>query len=110
MTFAPTRVKTLTVIKTQLEGKSVVVELGEFQLWHLNGRNSNSSRFFQLLETGFFHADPHPGNLLVTPEGKLALIDFGLCAEVPLPDTKTMTLAIVHMMQVSESQQLSSSI
>ena len=31
----------------------------------------------QLLETGFFHADPHPGNLLVTEDGKLALIDFG---------------------------------
>ena len=38
----------------------------------------------QLLETGFFHADPHPGNLLVTPEGKLALIDFGLMADVPI--------------------------
>merc|ERR1711963_935653 len=37
----------------------------------------------QLLETGFFHADPHPGNLLVTPDGKLAIIDFGLMAEVP---------------------------
>merc|ERR1712241_1432979 len=37
----------------------------------------------QLLETGFFHADPHPGNLLVTPEGRLALIDFGLMADVP---------------------------
>ena len=54
----------------------------------------------QLLETGFFHADPHPGNLLVTPEGLLAIIDFGLCADVPLPDTKTMTLALVHLMQV----------
>merc|ERR1712241_648826 len=53
----------------------------------------------QLLETGRFHADPHPGNLLVTQSGRLALIDFGLCAEVPLPDTKTMTLAIVHLMQ-----------
>ena len=31
----------------------------------------------QLLDTGFFHADPHPGNLLVTAEGKLAIIDFG---------------------------------
>merc|ERR1719275_490560 len=53
----------------------------------------------QLLETGRFHADPHPGNLLVTQTGRLALIDFGLCAEVPLPDTKNMTLAIVHLMQ-----------
>ena len=42
----------------------------------------------QLLETGNFHADPHPGNLLVTQDGRLALIDFGLCAKVPLPDTR----------------------
>ena len=35
----------------------------------------------------------------VTPEGRLALIDFGLCAKVPLPDTRTLTLAIVHVMQ-----------
>ncbi len=42
----------------------------------------------QLLETGDFHADPHPGNLLVTQDGKLALLDFGLCAKVPLPDTR----------------------
>lgn len=53
----------------------------------------------QLLETGQFHADPHPGNLLVTTDGRLGLINFGLCAEVPLPDTRTMTLAIVHLMQ-----------
>ena len=49
----------------------------------------------QLLETGFFHADPHPGNLLVTPDGKLAIIDFGLMAEVPVGDTRTMTMTIV---------------
>lgn len=30
------------------------------------------------LEDGFFHADPHPGNLLFLPEDKIALIDFGL--------------------------------
>ena len=32
----------------------------------------------QLLEFGYFHADPHPGNLLATPEGKLAFLDFGM--------------------------------
>jgi len=53
----------------------------------------------QLLETGFFHADPHPGNLLVTPQGQLALIDFGLMADVPIQDKKTMTMTIVHLMQ-----------
>merc|ERR550532_890633 len=53
----------------------------------------------QLLDTGFFHADPHPGNLLVTTDGRLALIDFGLMADVPIQDTKTMTKTIVHLMQ-----------
>jgi predicted unusual protein kinase regulating ubiquinone biosynthesis (AarF/ABC1/UbiB family) len=34
--------------------------------------------FVQLLEEGFFHADPHPGNLLVTADGRLTVIDFGM--------------------------------
>ena len=32
----------------------------------------------QLLDIGSFHSDPHPGNLLVTEQGQLCLIDFGL--------------------------------
>jgi len=32
----------------------------------------------QLLEHGFFHADPHPGNLLALPDGRLAYLDFGM--------------------------------
>lgn len=53
----------------------------------------------QLLKFGFFHCDPHPGNLLVDKHGRLVLIDFGLCTEVEQPDTKGMTSAIVHLMQ-----------
>jgi predicted unusual protein kinase regulating ubiquinone biosynthesis (AarF/ABC1/UbiB family) len=36
----------------------------------------------QLMSSGLFHADPHRGNLLRTPEGKLAMIDFGMMADV----------------------------
>lgn len=32
----------------------------------------------QIFEFGFFHADPHPGNVLVRPDGTLVLIDFGM--------------------------------
>jgi ubiquinone biosynthesis protein len=32
---------------------------------------------------GYFHGDPHPGNLLVLPDGTIALLDFGLCKELP---------------------------
>jgi ubiquinone biosynthesis protein len=39
----------------------------------------------QLLVDGFFHGDPHPGNLLVDPStGTISLLDFGLCGELTL--------------------------
>lgn len=52
----------------------------------------------QLLDMGTFHSDPHPGNLLVTEEGTLCLIDFGLCAEVEVSEREAMTKAIVHLL------------
>lgn len=36
----------------------------------------------QLLQDGFFQADPHPGNLAVTSDGSLVFYDFGMMAEV----------------------------
>ncbi|MGO8946117.1 MAG: ABC1 kinase family protein [Ktedonobacterales bacterium] len=35
-----------------------------------------------ILDYGFFHADPHPGNVFVEPDGRIALIDFGMVGEV----------------------------
>ena len=35
----------------------------------------------QVFVHGFFHADPHPGNILITKEGKIALVDFGIFGE-----------------------------
>lgn len=37
----------------------------------------------QLLEVGFFHADPHPGNLVATEDGSLAYFDFGMMGDIP---------------------------
>ncbi|XP_020536398.1 uncharacterized protein slr1919 isoform X2 [Jatropha curcas] len=37
----------------------------------------------QLLEVGFFHADPHPGNLVATDSGILAYFDFGMMGDIP---------------------------
>ncbi len=41
-------------------------------------RNGAKIIFRQIFEHKFFHADPHPGNLLVLPDGRIALIDFGM--------------------------------
>ena len=35
-----------------------------------------------VFEHGFFHADPHPGNLFIEPDGRIGLIDFGMVGEV----------------------------
>ncbi|MGA1409968.1 MAG: ABC1 kinase family protein [Prochlorotrichaceae cyanobacterium] len=51
----------------------------------------------QLLEHGFFHADPHPGNLLATPEGKLAYLDFGMMSEVKTYQRYGLIEAVVHL-------------
>ena len=51
----------------------------------------------QLLEHGFFHADPHPGNLLAMPDGKLAYLDFGMMSEVKPYQRYGLIEAIVHL-------------
>ncbi|MDQ4089592.1 MAG: AarF/ABC1/UbiB kinase family protein [Actinomycetota bacterium] len=37
----------------------------------------------QILVEGFFHADPHPGNVLLTDDNRIALIDLGMVARIP---------------------------
>jgi predicted unusual protein kinase regulating ubiquinone biosynthesis (AarF/ABC1/UbiB family) len=51
----------------------------------------------QLLEHGFFHADPHPGNLLAMPSGKLAYLDFGMMSQVKPYQRYGLVEAIVHL-------------
>lgn len=51
----------------------------------------------QLLGQGFFHADPHPGNLLAMADGKLAYLDFGMMSEVDVAQRYGLVGAIVHI-------------
>ncbi|MGH7243491.1 MAG: ABC1 kinase family protein [Phycisphaerales bacterium] len=44
--------------------------------------NGTRAVFRQCLEFGFFHADPHPGNLIALPKGRIAFIDCGMTGEI----------------------------
>jgi aarF domain-containing kinase len=49
----------------------------------------------QLLATGFMHADPHPGNLIVDENGSLVYLDFGTCVFVPKFQRRAMIRALI---------------
>jgi predicted unusual protein kinase regulating ubiquinone biosynthesis (AarF/ABC1/UbiB family) len=49
----------------------------------------------QILVAGFFHADPHPGNVFLTDDGRLALIDLGMTARIsPLLQERLLQLLL----------------
>jgi predicted unusual protein kinase regulating ubiquinone biosynthesis (AarF/ABC1/UbiB family) len=51
----------------------------------------------QLLEHGFFHADPHPGNLFAMPDGRMAYIDFGMMDQLEETTKENLVDALVHL-------------
>lgn len=52
----------------------------------------------QMLEDGFFHADPHPGNLRVMPDGRLAFFDFGMTGTIDARLQGLMIDAFFHIL------------
>jgi predicted unusual protein kinase regulating ubiquinone biosynthesis (AarF/ABC1/UbiB family) len=58
----------------------------------------------QLLEFGFFHADPHPGNLFATYDGKMAYIDFGMMDQLDLNTKEQLVDSVVHLINKDYEQ------
>lgn len=54
----------------------------------------------QMLINGYFHADPHPGNLLVNKKGELILLDFGMVKTVP----NEKRVAIIELIKAANEQ------
>jgi ubiquinone biosynthesis protein len=57
----------------------------------LNGLHAYLKQIFQ---DGFFHGDPHPGNLLVTPKGDIIFLDFGLVG-ILRPEKRDLLLRLL---------------
>jgi len=51
----------------------------------------------QLIEHGFFHADPHPGNILAMEDGRLCYLDFGMMSDITQESRVGLIRAVVHL-------------
>jgi ubiquinone biosynthesis protein len=79
--FTTSRVLTMEYIPGQK-----VTSLSPLRLLELDGAELSEELFRaylkQILVDGFFHADPHPGNVFITDDDRLALIDLGMVAHI----------------------------
>jgi ubiquinone biosynthesis protein len=79
--YSTTRVLTMDYV----EGKKVTA-LSPLALMDVNGHELAEDLFHaylkQILLDGIFHADPHPGNIFLTPDNRVALIDLGMVGRV----------------------------
>ena len=79
--FTTSRVLTMEFVT----GKKIT-DLGPLRLLELDGPALSEELFRaylkQILVDGFFHADPHPGNIFVTDDNRLALLDLGMTGHI----------------------------
>lgn len=62
-------------------------------------RKGTEAYFKQLFEDGFFHADPHPGNIFILKDGRMGLMDFGIVgrlSEETMEGIANTFLALIH--------------
>ena len=62
---------------------------------HQVARNLIEATFRQLFGGGIFHGDPHPGNILVLPGNRIALLDFGLVGRIGRPMQEALVTLLV---------------
>lgn len=85
----PSPVKELTtskVLTMDFISGGKITRLGPLRRMEINGsllaQELFSAYLQQILVDGFYHADPHPGNVFLTDDGRIALIDLGMVARI----------------------------
>jgi ubiquinone biosynthesis protein len=84
--FAPGIVDEFTtprvVVQTFIDGERIDASHLDPEHRRKLAHDGSRSLFHQIMVQGFFHADPHPGNLLVTADGRLCLLDWGMVGQL----------------------------
>ena len=72
------------VLTTSFEEGVKITNVEQLNNWNLDGEDISKRLILafckMILEDGFYHADPHPGNILVNEKGEIILLDFGAMA------------------------------
>jgi ubiquinone biosynthesis protein len=62
--------------------------------------------FKQVFDDGIFHADPHPGNLFVMPDGRIAPVDFGIVGRLTKPEIDNLADFLIGIVRSDENRLL----
>lgn len=58
----------------------------------------------QIFDDGFFHADPHPGNILVTPQKEIAYLDFGMIGRLNKKMMSQIAELLIGVIEIDEDR------
>ena len=80
-----------------------ITDLKQLKEWNINlgklAENGMHIYLTQIFEHGFFHADPHPGNIIVKKDGTICLIDFGMVGKLMKRDKYAIAGIFIGMAQ-----------
>lgn len=96
------------VLTTQFEEGTKITNTSQLDAWNIDraalGEKLILVYLKMILEDGVYHADPHPGNLLVTQEGELILLDFGAVSQLSDPMRKEIPVLLQAILRKDEAK------
>jgi ubiquinone biosynthesis protein len=75
----------------------------------LIGKRGVMSSFKAVFQHGFFHADPHPGNILILPGNVIGVVDFGMMASLSLRDRERLA-KLVYFISLRDERRVARSL
>jgi ubiquinone biosynthesis protein len=88
------------LVLEHIEGEKVTADNGlEQERASELAREFFRAYVFQVVVEGVYHADPHAGNVLLTPDGRLALLDFGLLGRIDEDTRRGLSLLLLAVAQ-----------
>lgn len=79
-----------------LDDRDAIVEAGLDPVDMLT--KAAAASFRQVFRDGFFHADTHPGNMFAMPDGRIAVVDFGIMGRLDLKTRRTIAEMLVSFL------------